>query len=410
MNSRVPEAAAGQRHTDMRAANRAVLLDLIRRNASISRAALAVQSGLAKPTISAIIEELLAEGTIFELGIGQTGRSGGRPPVMYSFNARAWYVAGIHVGVDETTVVLADADGSELARDTLTTSRAGADVAFTTAARSAASLAGRLGVPRDRVRALGVCVAGAVDPVSGTCVFSPNLGWRGVDVPAFFRKRFATADIYVHNVTHAVLFAEHLEGAARDVFDVVLLYEDNGVGGAVLIDGRIHQGTSGLAGEVGHSKLTGATQRCGCGGIGCLETEVARGAILRRAAEIQGSGAALARLESLALATNDDLAPLVADIGACLGHAAAWLINAINPNLVLLAGGFVEYGPAFAEAVSDTIKREAFSELPASVEIRVSMLKEEAAIRGSVLLALHGSEARLRGRGLGRSAHAVKAG
>jgi len=373
----------------MRATNRGVVLDLIRREGPLSRADLAKISGLAKPTTSDIMEELVRERLVFELGVGPAGRVGGRRPVLYQFNPQAWYVVGIDVEVERTTIALADATGAETARTGIATRRRPVE-AFRAVGGAVDELLGEHRVSRAKVAATSVSVPGLVDPASGVCVLAPNLGWRDVDVPGLLEPSLERPP-EVHNVVEAVLFAEHLEGAAKDVDDAVLLYDDNGVGAAILIEGRIHRGPQGMAGEIGHCKLAGASRRCACGGVGCLETEVSTAAILRRAGRRGGAR----RHEALsALARSDDPAvvSLLDSVGQQLGHAGAWLVNLTNPEVVVIAGGFLDVGPRLFESVESTIRREALPELGRTVEVRRSALGSDAAIRGTVLLALRSTE------------------
>jgi predicted NBD/HSP70 family sugar kinase len=368
---------------DMRAGNRALVLDLVRRTGPLSRADVAKRSGLTKPTASGIMEELVRDGVVFEQGTVPAGPVGGRPPVLYRFNPRAWFVVGIDVKVSRTTVVVADATGTEVARAAMRTRRRAGD-AFRAVGTRLHELLDEHDIELDDVTGCAVSIAGLVDPSTGVCVLAPNLGWRDVDVPALLAPHLPV-EPEVHNVLQAVLYAEHLEGAAKDVDDAVLLVEADGVGAALLFGGQIHRGPGGLAGEIGHAKLPDGTLPCGCGGTGCLETLLTRSAILRQA----GCVASLS-----ALAASDDPAAhaLLGSLGGQLGHAAGWIVSLLNPELVLLSGGFVECGPRFLDAVATTLRREVLPELARTVDVRHAALGDHAAVRGAILLALRATE------------------
>src|SRR5689334_22257327 len=100
----------------MRDLNRSLVLDILREQSPISRAAIANVAGLTKPTVSAIVDDLIAEDLAAEIGIGTTTTAGGRPPMMLRFNERSQFVVGVHIGVRRTTIVVADAKGQELGR------------------------------------------------------------------------------------------------------------------------------------------------------------------------------------------------------------------------------------------------------------------------------------------------------
>jgi predicted NBD/HSP70 family sugar kinase len=378
-------------HADMRAANRAVVLELVRRIGPLSRADVAKESGLAKPTASDIMEELVDDGFVVKLGMGPANRLGGRRPVLYEFDPRAWFVVGVDVAVQQVTIALADANGVEVGRSVIRTRRRAGD-AMRATGQAVEALLGAHGVAGTKIKAVSVSVVGMVDPASGACTLGPNLGWRDVDIPGLLAPYLPVVP-EVHNVLEAVLVAEHLEGAAADVDDAVLLYDDNGVGAAILIGGRVHRGPDGLAGEIGHGKVPGGTERCGCGGIGCLETEVSTLAILRRAGAAQRGRVASVR--AIAESSDPAMHALLAEVGSELGHAASWLVSFVNPRVVLLAGGFLSCGPRLAESVAATLERELLPELAATVELRPSALGAEAPVRGALLLALRSSSERI---------------
>ena len=100
----------------MREVNRSLVLSLVKEGGPVSRASIARSTTLAKPTVSAIVDELIADGLVRELGPGSTAVSGGRPPILLEFNARSQLVVGAHIGARRTTVAIGDAAGEEVAR------------------------------------------------------------------------------------------------------------------------------------------------------------------------------------------------------------------------------------------------------------------------------------------------------
>src|SRR5437868_3297637 len=99
----------------MRGHNRAVVLDLLRRSGPMARTEVAQRTLLAKPTVSGIVDGLIADGLVFETGVGETTAAGGRPPTLLDFDARTEAYLGIHIGVDHTTVAVADGRAEVLA-------------------------------------------------------------------------------------------------------------------------------------------------------------------------------------------------------------------------------------------------------------------------------------------------------
>jgi predicted NBD/HSP70 family sugar kinase len=385
-SSSAPAVRSGSDQATVRSLNRGVVLTIVKRAGAISRADIAKLSALTKPTVSAIVDELAEEGLLVRTGIGQASSNGGRRPVLYEFNASSSSLLGAHVGVESTVVSLADGSGRELDRDVHDTPR-DPEVAFVEALRAGLRLAADATGP---VHAVGIAVTGLVDHRRGRCLLAPNLGWRDVAVTDLL-ARHTTAPVAVHNAAQAVLAAEHLEGAVQATRDAVLLYEDRGVGSAILADGRLVHGTHGVAGEIGHCKIPGATARCGCGGRGCLETELAEPAILRRARQRVGR-AAPRSLRRMAELHDAELDALLHEVGEELGHAVALLINIVNPEAVVVAGGFLDGGAELLRGIEVGLAQRALAESAGGVRLVPSALGADGPIRGAVLLARYAAD------------------
>src|SRR4051812_5246420 len=161
----------------MRAHNRAVVLDTVRRSGPLARTEVARRTSLAKPTVSAIVDELLTEGVVHEVGVGATTAAGGRPPTYLDFDVTRDAYVGVHISVDNTTVAVADGRGTIVA----TRSRKSA---IASPARSIAHVTALLDdalrdakVTKRTVRHASIVLPGLVDRETGVCVLAPNLGW-----------------------------------------------------------------------------------------------------------------------------------------------------------------------------------------------------------------------------------------
>jgi predicted NBD/HSP70 family sugar kinase len=382
----------------MRSVNRTLVLDAIKAGGPVSRAALAKSVALAKPTVSVIVDDLLATGLVRELDRGQRGPVRGRPPVLIEFNARSMFVAGIHVGVQSTRIVLADAAGREIVRRMLPTPRLAAEAALMEIAAALDDMVGTAGIGRRDVSSVGVCVPGLVDLDTGTCVLAPNLGWRDVPMAQILATRIG-ASLFVHNGAQAAAAAEAVEGAGRGSKTLAMLYAGTGVGAAVVQDGRVFHGSRGMAGEIGHVPVAGATARCACGLVGCLETIASAQAVARaaRAAVAEGRQTRMAPLGDeltpadvyAAAEAGDEVARgILAEAGRNLGLAGAWLVNVINPDVLVLAGGLAGAGEALTDPFRETVRRHSVQGALERLTIRTWALGQDAKVRGAVILAL----------------------
>lgn len=392
---------SGARHVVMRELNRSLVLDLIKKRSPISRAALAEASSLAKPTVSVIVEDLIASGMVREKGVGPSTREGGRPPVLLEFDALSQCLAGVHIGVTTTTIVLADALGQEFHRTSMPTGRGKAERMLERTARAVQDAVREAGV-EDRSLAVGICVPGLTDMSTGVCRLAPALGWIEVPVRGIV-QRVLEAPVYVHNTSQAAAVAETVEGAAKGADEVALLYLGSGIGSGLLTGGRLLPGATGLAGEIGHCPVVGSDEPCACGRRGCLEA-VASGLALARAAEravAAGRKTALAQhagrltvADIAAAAEQGDAVAvqLLSEAGELLGLAATWLLNITNPTVLVLAGGMVAAGDVLLQPLRDAIAAHALPQVDDAVDVRLSLLGPDAEVRGAVLLAMQYSE------------------
>ena len=384
----------------MREVNRSLVLDLVKAGGRVSRASIARQTTLAKPTVSAIVDELIADGLIAEVGVGVT--AGGRPPILLQYNARSHLVVGVHIGARRTSVAVADATGVELVRGDLATPTCEPDDALgLVAERITDLLTGLRPAVIAPVAAVGVVLPGLTDFHTGVCLLAPNLGWRDVAIGDGLSERLG-APVYVHNAGQAAAVAENLEGVGAGIGDLALLYAGTGLSAGVLTGGRVFHGTGGTAGEIGHCVLPGNDLPCTCGKVGCLETVASGRALVRtvRRAIEDGRPSMLAgrvgidgRDIAAAAAGGDRVAAeAVAELGRNLGLAASWLINAYNPAMVVLGGGLAAIGEPLLGPLRAAAAECGLGPALRGVEICRSKLGADAELRGAVLLALQHSE------------------
>jgi glucokinase len=259
------------------------------------------------------------------------------------------------------------------------------------------------------VAAVGVGVAGQVDPETGTVRRAPNLDWSDFPIRARLEKALGLP-VAVLNDVQAITYGECRRGVGRGVRDLVCLFAGTGVGGGIWSGGKLVRGASGNAGEFGHMTIEREGLPCTCGNRGCIETFVGGWAIAERArrhviAE-PGQGAALlaladgdlekisAALVGQAALQGDALArALVEDTGVALGVAVAAIANALNPELIILGGGVVEGLPGLVEIAERELGRRALAAVLRPLRVVRSYLGADAGVIGSALFALEATRA-----------------
>lgn len=379
--------------------NRALILNLVRDHGPISRTDLARRSGLTKPTVSAIVEELLRSGSVRDVG---TESRGGRPARLLEFNDDCAAFLGVEIGVEATVVAVADARGRLRARLEHPTVYRHPERTVRDIVDLLPKVLELAEVPRRRLRGACAIVPGLIERPSGECVLAPNLGWERFPLRAEL-SRALRMPVPVYNLPQAAAVAEGRYGAARGCSSYVWLYVGLGVGAGLFADGRLLFGMQGYSGEVGHCCVADDGPLCGCGRRGCLETFASVMAVRAAAESVSARSAALSALPrplsigdvaGLALAGDESAFAIFRNIGGQLSRGIGILLNVLNPELIVLGGELLAAEHVLLPAVREALPRHAVR--AGEVPVVASALGSEAGLLGAVLLAREGATRSLR--------------
>jgi glucokinase len=238
-------------------------------------------------------------------------------------------------------------------------------------------------------KALGLGVPGLVRPTDGTVATSPNFpSWADVPLQSELEACLGLA-VHVENDVDAIAVGEFEYGAARGCRDVLMIALGTGVGGGLILEGRLRRGPDGTAGEVGHITVRPGGRPCGCGNRGCLEAYASATAITARAVEagLVGFGEGTERIAELARAGDARARGLFRDAGRCLGITLAGVVNLLNLDRAVVGGGVSRSWDLLRPAVLREIERRAFP-LPARrLAVVPAALGDDAGVLGAAWLA-----------------------
>jgi glucokinase len=248
------------------------------------------------------------------------------------------------------------------------------------------------------LEAIGIGVAGLHSTRTQMIVVSPNIPCLvNVNLGTLVADRVHTP-VVTDNDANAGAWAEFSSGAGRGKQHMVYLTLGTGLGGAIIIDGKLFRGASGFAGELGHTVIDPNGRACHCGGRGCLETVVSASAIVATATEKlqQGRESSLRQIAGPltsalifdAAMLGDAVARNVFDeTGNYLGIACSNLINLFNPDIIVLGGGVMAAGEMLLGPAKEEARRRAFPSAFAASEIVQSQLSPHAGAIGAAMLA-----------------------
>ena len=221
-----------------------------------------------------------------------------------------------------------------------------------------------------RIDGVGIAAAGFVDAAGERVMFAPHLPWRGEEVRARLMERWG-ATVVLDNDANCTARAEITHGAARGAVDAVVITLGTGIGGAVVLEGRVHRGANGMAGEFGHMQVVPDGRPCECGGAGCWEQYCSGNALVRAARSrigrqptvleklCDGEPDRLTGLMVTAAAGEGDAVALeaFASVGDWLGVGAANLVAAFDPDVVVIGGGVSAAGDHLLEPARTALAR-----------------------------------------------------
>ncbi|WP_162606569.1 ROK family transcriptional regulator [Jiangella asiatica] len=372
-------------HALVRRTHEGRILEALRERGPLSRGQIARKVGLSRTTLSEITSSLLARGAIVVVDTDAAERRGsGRPAERLALDPRSGQFLGIDFGHRRVHISVADAAHEIVASGA---HRYG-DADWTERLKGAFGLLDRLG------RETGVHFA-ALQGVGIGIPFSTPYGASpgedpASDLRATFEDHFGTP-VVIDNNTRLAALAEAIEmpgGAARDLVYVRL---SDGVGGGLVVGGRLVSGANGVAGELGHVRAVPDGRRCRCGRRGCLETVASVPAIV---AECRARGVAVTSLADLESATwlwHPVVDDVLRDAAGALGRVLAAVTLALNPARIVVGGELVRVAPVFLRHVVATLRRELFTTHDATSLVRGPSLGDDDGSLGAIAALYHQS-------------------
>ncbi len=385
----------------LRQMNRLAILQLLRAEGPISKADLAKRSAISRPTVSKVVDDLHMDGLAEIVGTAIPSAAGGKPAKLYRFHSGAVRVGAVLLAVDGVSVALCDGDARILNK---VYQRLSGDRSPSAVTAIVTTLLSKLlrdcSLSSDDLLGIGVGVPGLTDSANGIVSFAPHLpGWQDVPLSQWLADAF-DVPIWLDNDCHLQALAERYRGQGADCDTLICVETGVGMAAAFLFNGQLFRGAGNTAGEVGHMTIQEDGPLCECGNRGCWEslastTWLANAA--RKAAQ-NGQHSTIPLIEEVeaqaaavyeAAQAGDDLAlELVRAQGRHFGVGIANLVNAFNPERIILHGDTIAGGPPFLEAVLQTVQERALLRPRQMVEIVFSALGDDVGLIGASSLVM----------------------
>lgn len=383
----------GKNSQSLRQDNLCLLLrNILSAETALSRASLAKQVGLARPTVSRLIDELVDLGIVSELE--PVRNAVGRPAAPLVPRPGAYCSIGIEVNLNYLAVVVLDLAGAELFKVCESYAcRAGSPKQVI---GRAFSLLRDFNVPAGmQIVSIWLAVPGLVTPDRKSVITSPNLGWENVTPSAFewdnltgLTATISPTNLILANEADASAYTYIYSAPGKLNADATFLYlsAEVGIGAAIVRRGKIFGGQHGWAGEIGHMCVDSAGPVCRCGSNGCLEQYAGLEAMVRRAGLERD--ASIDQLLTAAGEGETKAEQALCECARALGIAVANVLNLLDLDLVILGGHLAALHERISDVLLDELRHRVLSSRWASISVSPSKYGRFTAARGAALAGL----------------------
>ncbi len=380
-------------HQETKKHNRDLVLKTIFDNQTISRAEIARVTRLTRTTVSDVVDILLGEGLVREVGIGSS--IGGKSPILLSLVDDARYMVSLNLAYDQFCGAVVNLRGETKEMISLPVSGRDGEQALALVYEILDKLVMLQWKP---LVGIGVGTPGLINTKEGLVVNAVNLDWQNLPLAELLQRRYRLP-VHVVNDSQAAAIGEFVYGGGYKADEnLVVINVRQGIGAGILINGKLFQGDGGGAGEIGHVVVQENGLLCRCGKHGCLETLASARAVVQRAKLLAADfpSSSLAKLNEISLDNleeafnaNDPLAvAVVNDAGQYLGLSIASLISTLNIQKFVLTGDMTRFGQRWLDVVREKVRQATLSKLAEDTSIEIAKLDYRGCMLGASALNL----------------------
>jgi predicted NBD/HSP70 family sugar kinase len=374
--------------------NIAEVLKILHLENAVSRAKIASITGIAPSTVSSIVDKLEKEQIIEYIEENQLPSTIGRPPLLLRFNPKSFYVLGIEINLPSSRVMIIGINGSVVSkREIKIDARDNPGSVLSYLADTASQVLAESAIEQNRIIGAGVSFRGLIERHSGRVQRSTSLPeWTNVNIVEGFKIRFSLP-VFAENNANAMVLGETRFGAGCGKKNVLGVIIEEGIGGGIMIDGRLYLGARCAAGELGHLSIASSGPICHCGNRGCLRTLASESAIETNAIRIVKTGVktllkphpdmeqpVITVQEVVDASRRGDTVSreILLEAAGYLGIALVSLTNILSPEMIIFNSGTLTLYPLFVQKISELIGERSYSKDIGVPEIAISLLGSDA--------------------------------
>ncbi len=375
----------------LRDLNKKAILKLAKYQGPLSRAEMASLTGLSSTTVSSLVNELISEGVLEEIGEGAS--RGGRKPILLQFNPDSFWVIGIEIEGDFIAASLMNLDLTiikKIKKNLSDPSEFGVIREITALVKDLTKE-----ISDEKILGIGIAITGLVE--NGVVKRSVNLGWKNVPMEDLLRREIPDIPIYIDNIGKVGVLGEKYAGNGLKKENFVYIRVGTGISANFVLKGEVYRGSKGYAGEFGHMTLEPNGPLCHCGNRGCLEALSSGWAIAEKMKEValenknsriweivENVKEITAKTVEEAARRGDEAAfQIYQEAGYYLGIGIANLVHLYNPELIVVGGGVSRAEELLMRPLLESLHSRLLDELKDSVKVAPTILGDDENLIGA---------------------------
>ncbi len=356
---------------------------------------------LSPPTINRLLNDLIKEGLVLNLGIGDS--FGGRKPNIYGINPDSRYILGIDIGRHTKRFALLNFHNEFVTKLVcIPGNLENNPETVSQIYQQSLKIIKEAGIDYNKIMGVGIGLPGLINTRTGRSY--GHLNYNDKSVSQLFEEKF-NLPVFIENNSNLMALGEHTFGLAKGKENVLCITLSSGVGMGLILNGKLYSGKSGFAGEFGHINIVEKNGLlCKCGKKGCLETMTSEKALVRMAKEglEQGCISIITdmvnnKLENItseiileAVMKEDSFAiEIISKVGHYLGKGIAMLIYLYNPEMIIIGGEMAKAGQYLIDSIKQTLNKLTISLIRQDTKVVTSRLGKKTGVLGATSLAMH---------------------
>jgi len=377
--------------------NEVRLLNLIRYDSPITRIDLAKRSRISKVAVSEIINRLIEAGFVLEIGKGKSTRKGGKRPTLIKLNPDSAYVIGIQIEQQYSRIALGNIESQILEVKNFTyPAGSTVDDVLPRICRFIDRMISRHEIEPGKLVGIGIGIPGFIDYEKGEIHFADTLqGWAYFPIAKYFSSRYQVP-VMLENDVKTIALGESLMGAGRNVSDFVCLWNGEGIGAGIVMNGNLVRGMNGTAGEIGYLEMGRSLvniqrlKHLYKGKKQCCFGEILSETYLHQTLQkISGkSDRSLLKFLKDGDQGDEQVREILDEYALVLSVVCSLLIKVLNPSLLILSGTAIQNSSYLFDKVKELVRQD-LKRIPfKSCDITTGALGEQAGLQGAIAMAL----------------------